>query len=260
MGGHPDASKLVSIDQWGDVQWTTMRSAFRGATNVVYAATDAPDLSRVTDVSNMFRNVFAFNGDPSSWDVSSVTTMSHMFYNATSFNGDPSSWDVSSVTTMSHMFYNATSFNGDVSTWNVSSVTDMSGMFDGATSFNRDISAWNVSSVTNMTGMLDFAASLDRNLGGWYVVMDSTSIDRADIPGVVGTISARNAFLDGQNPTYRIEPGGDSDRFEITDGNHLSMVSADADRTAYTVTIAATGDSVFEDGNNRRTIQVTLVE
>ena len=56
-----------------------------------------------------------------------------------------------------------------------------------------------------------------------------------------------------------IEPGGDADRFVITDGNILSMVSADADRTAYMVTITATGDSVFEDSNNRQTIQVALV-
>ena len=50
-----------------------------------------------------------------------------------------------------------------------------------------------------------------------------------------------------------IEPGGDSDRFTIVDGNRLSMVSVAADRTTYTVTISAAGDTVFEDGNNRRT-------
>ena len=37
------------------------------------------------------------------------------------------------------------------------------------------------------------------------------------------------------------------------------MVSADADQTTYTVTIIATGDTVSEDGNNRRTIQVILM-
>ena len=49
LDGHPDAAKLVSIDQWGDASWTTMRSAFFGAASMVYKATDAPDLSRVTD-------------------------------------------------------------------------------------------------------------------------------------------------------------------------------------------------------------------
>ena len=74
---------------------------------------------------------------------------------------------------------------------------------------------------------------------------------------MVGTISARNTFLDEQNPTYAIKPSGDSDWFAITDGNQLIMVSAATDPTTYTVTITATGDSVFEDDNNRRTIQVT---
>ena len=89
--------------------------------------------------------------------------------------------------------------------------------------------------------------------------MGSSSIKRMDVPDAVGTVSTPNTFLDGQNPAYAIEPGGDSDRFEITDGNQLIMVSAAADRTIYTVTTAATGDSVFEDVDNRRTIQVTLV-
>ena len=86
------------------------------------------------------------------------------------------------------------------------------------------------------------------------------AVNRADIPSVVGTISAQNPFLYGQNPTYHIEPGGDSDRFEITDGNRLSMVSYIADQTIYTVTITAAGDSVFEDGNNGQVIEVTLTE
>ena len=88
------------------------------------------------------------------------------------------------------------------------------------------------------------------------------SIDRADVPGVVGPVYVQNPYLDGQNPAYRIEPGGDLDRFTITDGNLLSMVSAAADRTTYVVTIAisAAGDTVFEDGNNRRMIEVALVD
>ena len=233
LNGHPDATKLVSIDQWGDASWTTMRSAFHGATNMGYRATDAPDLSRVTDMSSMFLYAASFNGDISSWDVSSVTDMSTMFAGAASFNQPLDSWDVSSAIIMHGMFAGATSFDQPLDSWDVSSAIIMNRMFDGATSF-------------------------DQNLGVWYVTIDSASIDRADVPGVVGTISARNSFLNEQNPTYRIEPGGDSDRFTITGDNLLSMVSAAADRTTYAVTIAATGDSVFVDGNNRRTIQVTV--
>ena len=34
-------------------------------------------------------------------------------------------------------------------------------------------------------------------MDSWFVTINSASIDRADVPGVVGTISARNAFLGG---------------------------------------------------------------
>ena len=148
-GLQPNAGRLISIDQWGDTRWTTMDAAFDGATNMVYRATDTPDLSGVTDMHRMFGDATAFNGDLSSWDVSAVTDMSSMFYNADSFNGDLSSWDVSAVTDMSSMFYNADSFNGDLSSWDVSAVTDMSSMFYNADSFNGDLSSWDVSAVTD---------------------------------------------------------------------------------------------------------------
>ena len=99
-----------------------MEYAFCGAFNMVYAATDVPDLSRVTDMSQMFRGTTAFNGDISSWDVSSVTDMSGMFTDSTAFNGDISSWDVSSVTYMADMFSGASSFNQPLNDWDVSSV------------------------------------------------------------------------------------------------------------------------------------------
>ncbi len=110
-----------------------------------------------------------------------------------------------------------------------------------------------------MLQMFANTPSFNQNLGDWYIVIDNTYIDRSDVPGAVGDISALNSILDRQNPTYLIEPGDDSHRFAITDGSRLSMVSATANQTTYTVTITASGDSVFGDGNNRRTIQVTLV-
>ncbi|MYL11344.1 MAG: BspA family leucine-rich repeat surface protein, partial [Cenarchaeum sp. SB0669_bin_11] len=100
LDGHPDASKLVSIEQWGDASWMSMADAFRGASNMIYRATDAPDLSRVTDMSGMFFEASSFNGDLSAWDTSSVTDMSEMFDGASSFNGNISTWDVSSVRVM----------------------------------------------------------------------------------------------------------------------------------------------------------------
>ena len=58
-----DASKLISIDQWGTAKWPTMKNAFRGASNMEYNATDVPDLSGVTDMRSMFFEATKFNGN-----------------------------------------------------------------------------------------------------------------------------------------------------------------------------------------------------
>ena len=159
-------AKLQSMEQWGDAEWTSMDGAFWGATNMVYNATDAPDLSRVTDMSDMFYDATSFDGNLSGWDVSQVTGMSAMFSGATAFNQPLSSWNVSQVTDMASMFWEATAFNQPLSSWDVSQVTDMNNMFREATAFNQTLSSWDVSQVANMVGMFLGATSFNQPLNG----------------------------------------------------------------------------------------------
>ena len=242
LSSGPNAAKLQSIDQWGSIQWESMNSAFEGATNMVYRANDAPNLSGVTDMSKMFLYAYSFNGDISPWNVSDVTDMSQMFFDADSFNGDISPWDVSGVTDMSQMFFDADSFNGDISPWDVSGVTDMSQMFFDAGSFSSDLSPWDVSGVTDMSGMLADADSFTQNLGSWYITLDGTSIDDDGAAKTVGNISALNSFLGGQDPTYGIGLGGDSELFEL-DGTSLKLktIPNHLMKESYTVNITSTG-------------------
>ncbi|MCC5942505.1 MAG: BspA family leucine-rich repeat surface protein [Balneolaceae bacterium] len=164
-----DRQKILSVDQWGDIQWGTMDRAFYGASNLVINATDAPDLSGVTTLGGMFQNATSLNSDLNHWDVSNVTNMSSVFSGAESFNGDISSWDVRNVTSMNFTFMGATSFDSDISEWDVSAVTSMSSMFNGASAFNQNISTWETESVDNMNGMFINATSFDQNIGGWNV-------------------------------------------------------------------------------------------
>ena len=275
FGDTANARQLRSIEQWGSTEWTSMDRAFYGAKNMVYHATDVPNLSGVTDMGSMFISNIAFNGDLSDWDVSSVKDMSYMFSSTNVFNSDISDWDVSSVTDMSSMFSTAIVFNGDLSDWdvssvsgmsnmfstafyfdsdlsgwNVSSVTDMSHMFSTASSFNSDISGWNVSSVNNMNGMFSNASVFRQNMGHWYIVLNNTSIRADDTSNVVGTISAQNQALDDQNPTYGLGAGGDSDLFVITGSTlNLNPTADYSNRIWYSVNITSTGD--FGTGNHR---------
>jgi surface protein len=162
-----DKLKLLTIEQWGTGKWNSMNAAFYGASNMTMTATDAPDLSGVTDMYGIFSNASSFNGDISGWDTSTVSNMTYMFAGASSFNQDVNGWDTSAVTNMSQMFSNASSFNGDISGWDTSAVTDMNTMFYGASSFNGNISGWDTSAVTNMGYMFFGASSFNQDISGW---------------------------------------------------------------------------------------------
>ncbi len=168
-----DRDKIMSIEQWGSMQWTTMESAFYSCHNLIVNATDIPDLSSVANMSGMFFRAYNVNADVSQWDVSSITNMSQTFKYAKAFNGDVSSWDVSSVTDMSELFSNAVIFNRDLNGWDVSNAVDMSWMFSGAVAFNKDLNRWDVSKVTAMTGMFHSAAIFNGDIRPW--VTDSVT-------------------------------------------------------------------------------------
>ncbi|MEO2050562.1 MAG: BspA family leucine-rich repeat surface protein [Allomuricauda sp.] len=160
---------LMSVEQWGAIQWQTMTFAFSDCDNMVFNATDVPDLSNVSDMSYMFYANDTFNGDIGNWDVSNVTNMSHMFKNTKAFNQDLNDWDVSNVSNMHSMFDSATAFNGDISDWIVSNVADMGSMFYDATAFNGDISGWDTSSLMLAGWMFKNASSFNQDLSAWNV-------------------------------------------------------------------------------------------
>ena len=167
-GGY-DNEKLLSIEQWGDIQWNSMYSAFKDCSNLISTASDKPDLSLVTSMSETFYNASAYNEDISDWDVSSVTSMYYTFFGATSFNQDIGNWNVSSVTNMFATFLGASTFNQDIGSWDTSSVTSTGLMFRNASSFNQYIGDWDVSSVTFMNQMFMNATAFDQDIGGWDV-------------------------------------------------------------------------------------------
>ena len=173
--GHSDLTnkrKLRSIEQWGDIEWLSMSGAFQLADQMVYNATDEPDLSNVTNLNYMFSQASLFNGDLRYWDVSHVTSMEGTFQMAKAFEGKGlSNWDVSRVTDMDLMFQGASEFNEDISEWNVKNVTSMVSMFSHARAFNHDLGGWDIRNVRDMSHMFDNSGmsreNYDRTLLGW---------------------------------------------------------------------------------------------
>ncbi|MBL4712564.1 MAG: BspA family leucine-rich repeat surface protein [Gammaproteobacteria bacterium] len=166
-----DKEKIISIDQWGTNQWVEMSGTFSEAINLVNNASDIPNLSLITDLSNTFLNASAIGADSEianwNWDTSHVNDMSNMFNGASSFNQDIGNWDTSNVNMMVAMFTGATTFNQDIGNWDTSNVNTMTAMFAGATTFNRDIGNWDTSNVSYMTQMFSDDTQFNQDIGNW---------------------------------------------------------------------------------------------
>lgn len=162
------AEALLAVEQFGDVEWTTMFQAFYGCKNMTFGPSiDKPDLSRVTDMSQMFRACSKFNEPIGNWDVSSVTKMVATFFNCPIFNQNLNDWDVSHVATMSQIFRWCVKFNQPLDKWKVSNVTNMVAMFMSCREFAQTLSSWDVSNVTDMNLMFAGCDAYDEDLSGW---------------------------------------------------------------------------------------------
>ncbi|XRB02588.1 EF-hand domain-containing protein [Pycnococcus provasolii] len=114
------------------------------------------DVSKVTDMSNMFKGAQFDDGDwINAWDISNKKVQG--MFDGSNFNKDISNWKF--PTDMSEMFkgIRTSAFNQPIGNWDVSKVTNMKGMFNGASAFNQPIGNWDVSEVTNMEDMFNGA-------------------------------------------------------------------------------------------------------
>ena len=161
------AWKLISVNKWDNIVWTSMQNMFRYANNFNSLPTTAPNLANVTDMSSMFYNTSVFNQPIWNWDTSNVTTMASMFGNADAFNQNISTWNTSNVTSMASMFSSTTAFNQPIWNWDTSNVTTMTNMFFSAKAFNQNISTWNTSNVTSMKGMFRSANAFNQPIWNW---------------------------------------------------------------------------------------------
>ena len=161
------------------------------------------DVSRVTNMSTLFKDKYTFNDDISRWNVSSVTDMSDMFNGAVMFNQPIGNWDVSNVTNMSGMFHGANKFNQPIGNWDVSKVTDMSNMFNSAIEFNENLTNWNdnihknakINGVLRLTQLHNIIA---HNIGAYDIIKSCKPTDNSS-PAYTENIDASNKYNEARD-------------------------------------------------------------
>ena len=155
-----DGDKLLSILNWGAIQWSSLALAFSGCIRLNYVdSVSAPDLTNVTDLNKCF-NICNILGqtqgtmDWTGWDVSNVLTFGNGFikrYN-TSVNDDFTGWSFGVGANLAGAVSNTDRNQAILTNWNLSNVTSIESVFFGYDVAREliGLETWNTSTITNM--------------------------------------------------------------------------------------------------------------
>ncbi|MFY7965875.1 MAG: BspA family leucine-rich repeat surface protein, partial [Chitinophagaceae bacterium] len=160
-------NKLLTVQNWGNIIWSDMDSAFYDCEFLTSVPSTPPNLTLITSLSATFWSCLRFNSDISAWNITNIEDMSYLFYGTyTLYNQPIGNWNTANVTNMSCMFQHS-NFNESIANWNTANVTNMSNMFYDARLFNQPIGNWNTSKVTTMSYMFGTALSFNQPIGNW---------------------------------------------------------------------------------------------
>ncbi|WBV56633.1 BspA family leucine-rich repeat surface protein [Chryseobacterium daecheongense] len=172
-----NSDKITEIENWGNIQWTSMNTAFAHCRLLQLTATDSPNLTNVTDASFMFYNAHDFLGASSmqNWNTSTIKDFKFMFARMgdyvqaiDQFNSPYlSTWNMSSAKNLNNMFSGRKVFNQPLNNWNTSNVEDMGWMFALCLNFNQRLDSWDTSKVKDMSFMFHFIPVFNQDIGGW---------------------------------------------------------------------------------------------
>jgi hypothetical protein len=123
-----DRQKILSIENWGDLVWSSMNGAFRGCSNMVINASDLPNTGTVTNFRLAWQNCSGLTSFPL-LDVSSGTDFGQAWENCSGLTSFPE-LNVSSGTNFSTAWQNCSGLTS-FPLLDVSSGTDFTGAWFG---------------------------------------------------------------------------------------------------------------------------------
>ncbi|MDB9980495.1 BspA family leucine-rich repeat surface protein [bacterium] len=221
-----DGDKLLSILNWGAIQWSSFEKAFSGCIRLDYVdSVSVPDLTNVESLNNCFSicNILGQTQgtmDWTGWDISNVLTFGSSFlsrYN-TSVNDDFTGWSFRVGANLSGALTNTRRNQAILTNWNLSNVTSIQGIFFGYNVAREliGLETWNTSTITNMRdsffrgNMVSFGSLANWDLSnvttfrgmffGYNVTLtDADSINSINNLDVSNATDLSNMFAYGNN-------------------------------------------------------------
>jgi surface protein len=135
------------------------------------------DTSKVTDMSDLFKNYPDFNENINEWKVTKVIFMQRMFAGCTEFDQPLDTWRMPLCITMFKMFTNCKKFKQNINDWDVSGVIHMTTMFENCEEFNSPLDKWNLRSIESTRYMFQNCISFNQPLNNWDQYLSNCNTD-----------------------------------------------------------------------------------
>ena len=135
------------------------------------------DTSKVTDMSDLFKNYPDFNENINEWKVTKVIFMQRMFAGCTEFDQPLDTWRMPLCITMFKMFTNCKKFKQNINDWDVSGVIHMMTMFENCEEFNSPLDKWNLRSIESTRYMFQNCISFNQPLNNWDQYLSNCNTD-----------------------------------------------------------------------------------
>ena len=174
-----DGDKIIEIRFFG-VDWkpVSLFRNFYNCSNFDIHSKIVPNFPNSVSAYEMFRNAVSMTGKHANWewDLTRVTNVANMFFGCTVFDADLSKFKIHTInnggaSSLSSLFYNCQSFNNggnpDIANWDTSNVTNLTQTFYNCDSFNQPIGSWDTSNVTSFQNTFYSANIFNQNLGNW---------------------------------------------------------------------------------------------
>jgi len=254
-----DKAKLITIDNWGNIKWSSMNNAFNGCLVMQGNYPDVPNLSSVTVLNGMFAGCASFNYSVNNFDVRSVISMNAAFNGCTLFNQSLNSWNTASLAGIYYAFANCTALNQSFSNWDALDINDTRYAFFNCSSLKQSFATWVITSMGQMNFMF---SSCNLNETGTTTNYDDTLVAWAalDVPnslsfnggnskygeglvdsGTTDGVAANKLIQSGQNFLTTVTVGDVV--YNTTDGTYALVTAIDSNtQLSISADIMASGE------------------
>ena len=231
-----DKEKLLYIDNWGSIDWSSFEKAFKGCSIMQGRYKDTPYYSGAASFNEAFNKCLAFNYTVANFINDKVVTINYMFSSVTNFNQPLTGWDTQNISTARDAFRSAPAFKQSLAGFNIKRIRNFTNLctttnINDAGTTNYDATLISFAAQAVLYSKRALTTSFGTSQYGEGLVDNGTT----------DGVAANKLIQSGQNFLTTVTVGDVV--YNTTDGTYAFVTAIDSDtQLSISVDIMASGE------------------